>query len=133
MKRDVQLFLKFEDYKNTNMLRSIQSLIPLSPYWFWKEGEQIERANGTLSESKYGYSMCAYMKNGNYDSLEDDIYSMLNIFMPFDKQLIRLKKEYDFEVTFTLCFNAKKKILPFVMEFRYLDFLSRISADFEFT
>lgn len=132
MKRDVQLFFKFEDYKNTNGLKVIQSLIPLTPYWFWKEGDPIERANGTLSESKYKYSMCAYMKDANYGSLEDDVYSMLNIFMPFEKQLIVLKKEYDFEITFILHFNVKENILPFIIEFKYLSFLSRISTDFEF-
>lgn len=112
MEKDVQLFLKFEDYKNKNELKAVQALIPLTPYWFWKEGDFVTKSDGTSSKSKYKYSNCVYMQNANYNSLEDDIYNMLNIFIPFEQELITLKEKYDFEITFTLHFDFKKNYYP---------------------
>ena len=131
MRKDVQLFLKFEDYTKKNSLKLVKSLIPLEPYWFWKEGDSIIDVNGNKSKEKYKYSTCDYMRDATYTSLEDEIYNMLDIFIPFEMQLIKLKKKYGFQITFTLHFDSKKDILPFVIEFKYFNFLSCINADFE--
>ncbi len=131
----VQIHIKISDYNKDlrSSIDEIKKLIPLQPYKYWKKGDLMQTKYQKFKniDSFYKYSTCNYMFMSDYGNVKNKIIELLNVFIPFKKKIKRVKNKYGFEITLTLVFENKEDIKSFVIDNKYLKYLSSIGADLE--